>query len=142
MQLQIQNEMKKGLGIGLVVVLVIGAALFWWRYYFVFAEGVKAGTLNYFEKKGFVFKTYEGRLVQEGFKSTSPGNLQSNEFRFSSESAEVASVLERSSGMRVELRYKEFMGALPWRGASNYVVTEVLSVEGKPAGKNLPPMVE
>lgn len=129
--------MKKYVGpiiIGLVVILSI---VVWWRYYFVFAEGVKAGNLNYFEKKGFVFKTWEGRLVQDGFQSPNPGALQSNEFRFSASGDSVAILLERSGGSFVELRYKEYLNPLPWRGASKYVVTEVLEVSGS-SSKTLP----
>ncbi len=134
--------MKKTVGISIAVVLLLLSVFLWWRFYFVFAEGVKAGNLNYFEKKGFIFKTYEGRLVQDGFKSTSPGNLQSNEFRFSTENDEVAKRLERSSGLSVEVRYKEYFNALPWRGASNFVVTQVLSVEGSNLKNNMPPGLE
>jgi len=134
-----EQIMKKTIGISIAVALLLLSVFVWWRFYFVFAEGVKAGNLNYFEKKGFIFKTYEGRLVQDGFKSTAPGNLQSNEFRFSTENSEVAKKLERSSGLSVELRYKEYFSALPWRGASNFVATEVLSVEGSNLKNNIPP---
>jgi len=121
--------MKKFIGPGIVLLVIILAGVFWWRYYFVFAEGVKAGNLNYFEKKGFIFKTWEGRLVQDGFQSPNPGALQSNEFRFSAtEGDSVSMILERSGGKFVELRYKEYLNPIPWRGASEYVVTEVLEV--------------
>ncbi|WP_226389242.1 hypothetical protein [Penaeicola halotolerans] len=128
--------MKKFLKIAIPIGLVVLAIIIWWRYFFVFSEGVKAGDLNYFEKKGFVFKTYEGRLVQAGFQSPTPGGLQSNEFRFSVESDEIASKLERASGRFVELRYKEYFAPVPWRGASTYVVTEVLDIQdGKEANE-------
>ncbi|MBI1300772.1 MAG: hypothetical protein GC137_03845 [Alphaproteobacteria bacterium] len=123
--------------IGLVVVLSI---VVWWRYFFVFAEGVKAGNLNYFEKKGFIFKTWEGRLVQDGFQSPNPGALQSNEFRFSAKGDSVAILLERSGGKFVELRYKEFLNPLPWRGASKFVVTEVLEISPQGAGRGAMPI--
>lgn len=118
--------MKKILRVGLLIVIVVLSLTFWWRYYFVFGEGVKAGNLNFFVKKGYVFKTYEGRLIQDGFKSATPGALQSNEFEFSVTNDSVAAVLERCSGKIVELRYKEYLHPLPWRGMSTYVVFEVL----------------
>ncbi|MEN2281105.1 hypothetical protein AAGF08_03135 [Algoriphagus sp. SE2] len=132
--------MKKFAWILGISTLVIFLIFFWWKFYFVFGEGVKAGSLNYFVKKGVIFKTYEGRVVQEGFQSPTAGGLQSNEFRFSVESEEVASQLERASGKFVELRYKEFNGMLPWRGTSNFVVTEVLTIQdaGKTDGSALP----
>jgi hypothetical protein len=121
--------MKKFVWIfSLVLVFVIGI-FFWWKFFFVFGEGVKAGSLNYFVKKGVIFKTWEGRMVQEGFQSPTSGALQSNEFRFSVKDPEVAAILERNSGKHLELRYQEFNGILPWRGASVFVVTEVINIQ-------------
>ena len=108
--------------------LLLFAGLFWWHHYFVFGEGVKSGDLNFLVKKGYMFKTWEGRLIQTGFKSNAPGNIQSNEFNFSVANDSIARVLERSSGKTVELRYKEYLKPLPWRGMSNYVVVEILSI--------------
>lgn len=130
--------MKKVITIISIVIAVILVILIWWRYYFVFGEGVKAGNLNFFVKKGYIFKTYEGRLIQEGFKSTTPGAVQSNEFEFSVTNDSVADILERNSGKEVELRYKEYLHALPWRGRSNYVVFEVLKAETQDSSGKLP----
>lgn len=127
--------MKKFLRIALLIFILFIALVFWWRYYFVFGEGVKAGNLNFFVKKGYVFKTYEGRLIQEGFKSNTPGAVQSNEFEFSVTNDSIASILERNSGKVVELRYKEYLHTLPWRGMSTYVVIEVLKEGGEPIEK-------
>ncbi|HMN17443.1 MAG: hypothetical protein WA440_11370 [Ignavibacteriaceae bacterium] len=121
--------MKKVLKIGIPFLIVILAMVFWWRYYFVFGEGVKAGNLNFIVKKGYIFKTWEGRLIQQGFKTPTPNQMQSNEFEFSIAEDSIAHVLERFSGRFVELRYKEYLNAIPWRGNSNYVVTEILQVE-------------
>lgn len=120
--------MKKALRIILVLVVIVGAGLFWWRHYFVFGEGVKAGDLNYLVRKGYIFKTWEGRLIQTGFKTPAPGAIQSNEFEFSITNDSLAQVLERASGKFVELRYKEYIKPLPWRGMSQYVVIEVLEI--------------
>jgi hypothetical protein len=130
--------MKKILRIGIIVFILMLAFIFWWRYYFVFGEGVKAGNLNFFVKKGVIFKTYEGRLIQDGFKTASPGALQSNEFEFSVADESVAAVLEANSGKIVELRYKEYNHSLFWRGMSNYVVVEVVKAEEQPHQNKLP----
>jgi len=132
--------MKKFAWIAGIVIIGVLAGIFWYKFYFVFGEGVKAGSLNYFVKKGVVFKTYEGRVVQEGFQSPTAGGLQSNEFRFSVADETIAKELESASGKFVELRYKEYNGMLPWRGTSNFVVTEVLTVNnaGKTDGSVLP----
>ncbi len=121
--------MKKALSIAIVVILLVAAIIFWWRHYFVFGEGVKAGDLNYLVRKGYIFKTWEGKLIQTGFKTPTPGAIQSNEFDFSITSDSIARVLERASGKFVELRYKEYIAPLPWRGMSKYVVIEILDIK-------------
>lgn len=130
--------MKKFLKIGIPLLIVILALVFWWRYYFVFGEGVKAGNLNFVVKKGYVFKTWEGRIIQEGFKTPNPNQMQSNEFDFSILDDAIAQKLERYSGKFVELRYKEYLNAIPWRGNSNYIVTEILEVENPVNHETLP----
>jgi len=117
------------LGIGLVALAAL-AVWFFFKFYFVFGSGVKAGELNLFVYKGYVFKTYEGRLIQAGYKGNT-GTIQSNEFNFSVTDEKVAKQLERSAGKFVELHYKEYLGTLPWRGMTNYVVDSVLTVEDR-----------
>ncbi|MCU0630613.1 MAG: hypothetical protein MUF37_05645, partial [Methanoregulaceae archaeon] len=131
-------KMKKFLRIALPVLIIILAVVFWWRYYFVFGEGVKAGNLNFVVKKGYIFKTWEGRIIQEGFKTPNPNQMQSNEFDFSIIDDAIAQKLERYSGKFVELRYKEYLNAIPWRGNSNYIVTEILEVENPVNHETLP----
>ena len=112
----------------IVLVLALAAFVFF-RFYFVFGEGVKAGQLNQVMYKGYVFKTYEGRLIQSGFKGQKGTNsIQSNEFNFSVVDKAVADSLMRCSGKTVELHYKEYLGALPWRGMEKYIVDGILSV--------------
>lgn len=132
---------RKIFWIGGLIVIILLAVFIWWRYYFVFGEGVKAGTLNFVVRKGYVFKTWEGRLIQEGFKTPTPGAMQSNEFEFSITNDSIAKVLELSGGKFVELRYKEFLHTLPWRGMSNYVITDVLVIQdARPLNNKIPPV--
>lgn len=119
---------KRIVGITVLIILVALAVTVWWRYFFVFGEGVKAGNLNFIVKKGYVFKTWEGRLIQTGIKTNAPGAIQNNEFDFSVANDSVAMQLERAGGKFVELRYKEYLHPFAWRGMSNYVVTEVLAI--------------
>ena len=101
------------------------------KFYFVFGEGVKAGELNQVVHKGYIFKTYEGRLIQSGLRGTgSKGSvtMESYVFEFSVDDKAVADSLMRCSGKNVELHYKEYLGALPWRGQQKYVVDKILSV--------------
>ena len=108
-----------------IIIVVLGFGLFfYYHYYWVFGTGTKAGVLNYFMQKGYVFKTYEGKIIQSGFKA----NVQSNEFEFSVTDENVAKILLANSGREVELQYKEYFGALPWRGMQKYVVDSVYEI--------------
>lgn len=121
-----------------VVVLALAVFVFI-KFFYVFGSGVKAGELNFFVYKGYVFKTFEGRLIQAGYNSkNSNATIQSNEFNFSVTKESVAKQLERCAGKRVELHYKEYLGTLPWRGVSKYVVDSVYSVETINGGNDSP----
>lgn len=113
-------------------VIVAALAIFiFFRFFFVYSSGVNTGELNYFQREGIVFKTYEGKLIQSGFKATgeSNGTLRSNELKFSVTNKAVADTIMRCSGKRIEVKWNRYMATLPWRGNSQFVVTEVLSVE-------------
>lgn len=113
----------------LIFVLVL-ACVVYYRYYFVFGDGTKAGTMNYFVHKGYLFKTYEGKLIQTGFKAPVQGtSIQSNEFSFSVTDSKVAEKLNQNSGAYLELHYKEYLHTLPWRGVSKFVVDSVISAQ-------------
>lgn len=114
---------------GIVLALAL-AGFIYFRFYFVFGDGVKAGELNQFIYKGYVWKTYEGKLIQAGFRGSAKGSgaaVESYIFDFSVADEEVANELMRCSGKSVELHYKEYLGTLPWRGMQKYVVDRIVS---------------
>lgn len=138
---------KKVFTIMLVVIVLIGlsAAYFW--FYIPFSDsGVKAGVLNNFKHKGIIFKTYEGELIQSGFRPGQSG-LMSNEFQFSVDNQKVADRLMTLSGSTVQLHYKEYYGKLPWRGYTKFIVDSIVEVFPDPIpnmqqGMEVPPVVE
>ena len=135
---------KRGIGkkiftILTIIVVLAAASFVFFKFYFVFGSGVKAGELNLIVYKGYVFKTYEGRIIQAGYNSkNSNATIQSNEFNFSVKDENVAKQLERCAGKFVELHYKEYLGTLPWRGMSKYVVDSVYSVSSIKESTELP----
>jgi len=120
--------MRRFLGIIIIAVILILAGVGYYRYFWVFGEGVKSGELNYVVRKGYLFKTYEGKLIQAGFRSRAPGTVQSYEFEFSVGNKPLAEKLMLSSGKEVELHYKEYLHAVPWRGYTNFVVDSIISI--------------
>ena len=118
--------MKKFSAMLVLLLVVAGALFFYFRFYFVFGEGVKSGELNYVVHKGVIFKTYEGKLIQAGFRAQTAG-VQSHEFDFSVTNRELAERLMLLGGQNVELHYKEYFGSLPWRGMTRYVVDSIVA---------------
>lgn len=111
------------------VVLLLSGVLYY-RYYFVFGEGVKSGVLNYAVKKGNLFKTYEGKLIQQGFGANArTGSLTSYEFEFSVVDEEIFKTLEVNNGKTFDLHYREYHGVLPWRGNTVYVVDRIVNMK-------------
>jgi hypothetical protein len=120
--------MRKATTIIITVIVIALIGFIYWRYFFVFAEGTKAGVLNTFQKKGYLFKTYEGQLIQSGFRGTPTAAIQSNEFFFSVTNEKVAQKLMENSGKDMELHYKRYIGTLPWRGMQVYIIDSVYHI--------------
>ena len=113
-------------GIFFLIIFLVGGAFVWWNYFYVYGEGVKSGELNYLVKKGNVFKTYEGKLIQSGLRSRTPGSVQSYEFEFSVANDSIANVLMNNSGQYFDLHYKEYKNSVAWRGYTRYIVDKII----------------
>lgn len=133
--------MKKFLTWFILILLLAAAGFVYFKFYFpVATEAVKSGELNYVMYKGYIWKTYEGKLIQAGFRSKNGGGgVQSNEFDFSIVDKDLAQELMRHSGKVVSLRYKQYNGWLPWRGMQRNIVYAIDNVEPRQGyGNNLP----
>jgi len=121
-----------------VIVLLVLAGYVYVKFCYVYSEGINEGDINYFQKEGFIFKTYEGKMIQTGYNSKSAQNtIQSNEFHFSVADERVAQSLNEAPSRQVKLHWKRYLGTLPWRGNSQFVVDSVIvsrntPVEGDP----------
>ncbi|MBQ4390079.1 MAG: hypothetical protein II824_08965 [Bacteroidales bacterium] len=120
---------RPGTAIGGFVTLIIVAALaaiLYFKFWWVFSDGTKTGELNSLTYTGYVFKTYEGEMILTGYGSkNAAGTVQSKTFKFSVADREVAEKLNQMTGLRVTVHYKEYKGALPWRGYEKAVVDSV-----------------
>lgn len=128
---------KKAFRWFLTIAIVALGIFIYVRFYYVFGTGVKSGELNYLVYKGVIFKTYEGKLIQSGFRADKPGGLQSNQFEFSVEDEEIAKKLMVSSGKNVQLHYKEYFGKLPWRGYTKFIVDSIVLIQDEPINSDL-----
>lgn len=114
-------------------ITVLAVALFiFFKFCFVYSEGVNEGDINYFQKEGFIFKTYEGKMIQSGLKSKpAQGAVQSNEFKFSVDNERVAQQIMENPNTNVKLHWHRYLGTLPWRGNSQFVVDSIYTMPNK-----------
>ncbi len=123
------NTAGKIVSITLSVLLLALAGFVYFKFFFVYSEGTNEGDINYFQREGFVFKTYEGKMIQTGYNShNTSATIQSNEFKFSVEDERVAEQIDSNSSRQIKLHWKRYLGVLPWRGNSQYVVDSIISV--------------
>ncbi len=123
------SGMKKVFRTFVIILVLIFAGYIYWKFYFPYtSDGVKSGYLNFAVRKGQIFKTYEGKLIQEGIRSRTAGAIESNEFEFSVKDKKVFEVLKVNSGKIFDLHYKEYNGVIPWRGNSRYIVDSIISM--------------
>jgi len=120
--------MRKFIVIIILSVIVAAGIYIYVKYLNVYGEGVKSGQLNYLVRKGDIFKTFEGKLIQSGIRSRQPGSIASYEFEFSVEKKNVAEKLMANSGQEFDLHYKEYRGTLPWRGYTVFIVDSIIAM--------------
>jgi flagellar basal body-associated protein FliL len=123
--------MRKATTIIITIIIIVLIGFIYWHYFFVFAEGTKAGVLNTFQKKGYLFKTYEGQLIQSGFRGNPGTAIQSNQFSFSVTDEKIAQKLMENSGRDMELHYKRYQGSLPWRGMQLFVIDSIYRISNE-----------
>ncbi|MFR9165713.1 MAG: hypothetical protein ACLVKO_05640 [Dysgonomonas sp.] len=134
-----KSPFKKFLTYLLVIIIVGGIGFFIFWFYVPFSSSsVRAGQLNYVMYKGVIFKTWEGKLIQSGFRSQTAGKVQSNEFEFSIKNEELAKKLMNYTGKDVMLHYKEYYGTLPWRGYTKFIVDSIVSVKDHTETESIP----
>ena len=111
-------------------ILLLGLAVFVYvKFFFVYSEGTNEGDINYFQREGFIFKTYEGKMIQTGYNShNTSATIQSNEFKFSVVDERIAQQIDNNSSRQIKLHWKRYLGILPWRGNSQFVVDSIISV--------------
>jgi len=107
--------------VSLALILILGI-FFYWKFFFTYSEGYRAGLLQKFSYKGNVFKTYEGEIILSSVTSTKNVALASEKFLFSVNDEILASQLDTLQGQFVIVHYKQKNSTLPWRGESLYLV--------------------
>ena len=111
--------MKKVLGIGLLIVLVVLAVYYAFIYYVPYSEGIRSGELIKISHKGVLVKTWEGEISQ--------GISGAQIFSFSvlDKDKDVIEKLKEYQGTYVKLDYIERYTTFFWLGDTKYFITKV-----------------
>jgi len=109
--------------IALVIIALI--IIFYFKYFYTYSDGYRAGLLQKFSRKGNIFKTYEGELVLSSVSGNNSTVIASEKFYFSVRSDSLAARLDTLQGRPVIVHYREKHASLFWRGDTPYLVDGV-----------------
>jgi hypothetical protein len=116
---------KKVLKWALVLIVIIFAIFIYWKYFYTYSEGYRAGVLQKFSSKGMLFKTYEGEIILSSISSNKDVVLASEKFLFSMTNKAIVRQFDTLQGNMVIVHYKQKNGRLPWQGDTPYLVDSV-----------------
>jgi hypothetical protein len=117
--------MKKFIILFILVFLLIGGVFIYWKYYYTYSEGNRAGLLQKFSYRGNIFKTYEGEMVLSSIESSKDVPLASEKFLFSVTDPRVAAMLNTLEGHFIVVHYLQKHGKVWWLGDTEYFVDSV-----------------
>jgi hypothetical protein len=109
----------------LSLVLIIFLIFVYWKYFYTYSEGYRAGLLQKFSSKGTLFKTYEGELILSSVSSNRDVALASEKFLFTLTNRNLIRQFDTIQGEMVIVHYKQKNGNVFWRGDSQYLVDSV-----------------
>jgi hypothetical protein len=111
-----------------IIGLLVLAGVFYVRYLNPYAQEAQAtGYVTSIEKRGIIFKTFEGTMATEQAMGDST-RVYTRDFSFTVPSDSLARRIQALStppGRCITLVYEKYYGTLPWRGASKNVVTAI-----------------
>src|SRR5659263_140422 len=122
---ELKRKIRKALYLLLTLTIIIAGIFIYWKYFYTFSDGYRAGLLQKFSHKGNIFKTYEGEMILSSVSSNMNVAIASEKFFFSVTNKDVALQLEKVQGESIVVHYLEKNGTLPWKGDNTYFVDSV-----------------
>jgi len=109
----------------LFLIVIIGCIFIYWKYFYTYSEGYRAGLLQKFSSKGTFFKTYEGEMILSSVSSNRDVAIASEKFLFTLTNRTLVRQFDTLQGETVIVHYKQTNGTVFWRGDSQYLVDSV-----------------
>lgn len=108
-----------------ILLIVFLGTFIYWKYFYTYSEGYRAGLLQKFSHKGTFFKTYEGEMILSSVSSNANVALASEKFMFSVPDKSISIQFDTLQGRNVIVHYIEKNGSVFWRGDSRYLVDSI-----------------
>ena len=109
----------------LFLLIVSGGIFVYWKYFYTYSEGYRAGLLQKFSNKGTFFKTYEGEMILSSVATNKEIAIASEKFLFTVTNKALVRQFDTLQGETVIVHYKQKNGAVFWRGDTQYLVDSV-----------------
>jgi hypothetical protein len=122
---EIKRKIRKAFFLIVTLIIIITGIFIYWKYFYTYSNGYRAGLLQKFSHKGNIFKTYEGEMILSSVSSNNNVAIASEKFYFSVTSKNLANQLDTIQGRMVIVHYKQKNGVLFWQGDSEYLVDSV-----------------
>jgi hypothetical protein len=119
------RKTKKVLRWILFLIVIIGVTFIYWKFFYTYSEGYRAGLLQKFSSKGTFFKTYEGELILSSVSSNRDVAIASEKFLFTLTNKTLVRQFDTLQGDMVIVHYRQMNGIAFWRGDSQYLVDSV-----------------
>jgi hypothetical protein len=116
---------KKLLKWAAFIALILLFGFIYWKYFYTYSEGYRAGMLQKFSSKGTIFKTYEGEMILSSISSSRDVALASEKFYFTLTNKNLVRSFDTLQGENVIVHYRQKNGVLFWRGDSDYLVDSI-----------------
>jgi hypothetical protein len=107
-----------------LVVIFLGVFIYF-KYFFTYSEGYRAGLLQKFSNKGVIVKTYEGEMILSSVSSSRDVALASEKFQFTVTNKNLIREFDTLQGENIIVHYKQKKGAIFFRGDSPYLVDSI-----------------
>jgi hypothetical protein len=122
---EIKRKIRKAFYWSIALILIVAAIFIYWKYFYTFSDGYRAGLLQKFSHKGNIVKTYEGEMILSSVSSNTNVAIASEKFYFSVTNKNLAQQLDTIQGRMVIVHYKQKNGVLFWHGDTEYLVDSV-----------------
>jgi hypothetical protein len=121
----IKRKLKKIFYWLIFLIVFITCIFIYWKFFYTYSDGYRAGLLQKFSHKGNIVKTYEGEMILSSVSSNTNVAIASEKFYFSVTDRNLSLQLDTIQGQMVIVHYKQKNGVLFWHGDSEYLVDSV-----------------